>query len=264
LAIASVLAGIATTDVVHSASAAGSAPRVTARSVGDDVKVSWAFVARRTRSTLRLLIDHRTTSTPWAKLMTVERPTTEGFRIDTHPNVGKNFYRVRLFDKGVLAGTSPMVRVIHAAPTTTAPAPTTTTTAPASTTTTAAPSGVCATARADVLRIVNEERADADLDPLVAQSQLDASAQVHSNEMARVQELSHDNWIEEIRAAGYTRGTIGQNAAAGYPTSAAVMQGWMNSPGHRSNILSASYDHLGVGCARDSHGTYWWTQNFGG
>jgi uncharacterized protein YkwD len=257
LAIGLAFAGGTTAAVVRSASAASGAPRVTASKVNDDIRVSWTFAARPNRFALELMIDRRTSSSSWAKIGTVEDPTTQGSKIDTAPKPGTSYYRARLYEKRVLIGTSPSVRVVRATPPTTAP--------PTTTTTTVAPSGgVCATARADVLQLVNEERADADRDPLVAHAQLDASAQVHSNEMARVQDLSHDNWIEEIRAAGYTRGTIGQNAAVGYPTSAAVMQGWMNSTGHRNNILSASYDEIGIGCARDGNGTYWWTQNFGG
>lgn len=67
-----------------------------------------------------------------------------------------------------------------------------------------------------------------------------------------------------IEAAGYANWTtIGENIAFGYSTPAEVMVGWMNSPGHRANILNCAFKELGVGVARNSSGTLLWTQNFG-
>jgi uncharacterized protein YkwD len=133
----------------------------------------------------------------------------------------------------------------------------------APTVTAASTRSACATSRADVLRLVNKQRAARHLRTLVGNSPLNSSAQVHSSRMARTRTLTHDRWVEEIRAAGYKGGWLGQNAAAGYSTSSAVMQAWMNSSGHRANILNGTYRQLGIGCVRDSRGTYWWTQNFG-
>ena len=74
--------------------------------------------------------------------------------------------------------------------------------------------------------------------------------------------FSHEGWVEFIRQAGYAGGMIGENIALGYPTPAAVMGGWMNSSGHRANILNSGYRDLGVSCLL-RNGTPWWTQNFG-
>jgi hypothetical protein len=64
---------------------------------------------------------------------------------------------------------------------------------------------------------------------------------------------------QRIRAAGYPS-PGGENIAKGYVSASAVMTGWMNSPGHRANILNCSFTALGVGY--DTRGNYW-VQNFG-
>jgi uncharacterized protein YkwD len=56
--------------------------------------------------------------------------------------------------------------------------------------------------------------------------------------------------------------SAGENIASGQKTPAAVMSSWMNSPGHRSNILSTSYSEIGVGLAKSSSGKTYWTQMF--
>lgn len=72
------------------------------------------------------------------------------------------------------------------------------------------------------------------------------------------------NPTSRAQAAGY-RGVAGENIAAGYPTASAVMAGWLKSPGHCANIMSRSYQDLGVGAtylAGSKYGTYW-VQDFG-
>lgn len=54
----------------------------------------------------------------------------------------------------------------------------------------------------------------------------------------------------------------GENIAYGQPTAQAVMDAWMNSPGHRANILNRSYTQIGVGAVSDSNGILYWTQDF--
>ena len=56
---------------------------------------------------------------------------------------------------------------------------------------------------------------------------------------------------------------MGENVAAGYPSVVAVMGGWMGSSGHRANLLSTSYEHVGVGRAASGSGALYWTQVFG-
>lgn len=69
------------------------------------------------------------------------------------------------------------------------------------------------------------------------------------------------NPFDRMDAAGLHYQAAGENIAQGYPTVEAVMTGWMNSPGHRANILSGSFSTLGVGVFHGSDGIYW-TQLF--
>ncbi len=79
--------------------------------------------------------------------------------------------------------------------------------------------------------------------------------------------MSHDGsngsspW-DRSKAAGYNN-AIGENVAMGYRDAAAVMDGWMNSPGHRANILNCDAKAIGVGLAKASDGSPYWTQLFG-
>jgi uncharacterized protein YkwD len=71
-------------------------------------------------------------------------------------------------------------------------------------------------------------------------------------------------FVDRAVAAGYPRNEAGgENIAMGYRTAADVMDGWMDSEGHRANILNCDFAAIGVGLARDSGGTPYWTQVFG-
>lgn len=120
-----------------------------------------------------------------------------------------------------------------------------------------------------VLALVNDERAKAGCGSLTTSSALQRAAQGHSADMAANDYFSHDSqdgrsFSDRIRAAGYTGGAIAENIAAGQATASAVMRSWMDSPGHRANILNCSYRHLGVGYAKGGSYGYYWTQDFGG
>lgn len=125
-----------------------------------------------------------------------------------------------------------------------------------------------ATASGDVARIVelvNAERAEAGCSPVALNSTLTKAAQDHSADMAAHNTMSHTGSDgsdpgSRITAAGYQWSAYGENVAYGYATPEQVMDGWMNSPGHRENILNCSYKEIGVGLAQP--GSYW-TQDFG-
>jgi uncharacterized protein YkwD len=116
-----------------------------------------------------------------------------------------------------------------------------------------------------VLLLVNQERAKyTDRPPLAGDQRLVSAARAHSQDMSDNGYFSHTSLDgrsvgERITAAGYAWNRCGENIARGYPTPEAVMSGWMNSEGHRSNILSSNYCDLGVGYV--AAGRYW-TQNF--
>ena len=112
--------------------------------------------------------------------------------------------------------------------------------------------------------LINSARTSNGLAPLSLLPMLQKSAQMHSNKMSARGVLSHDGWIEGIRAAGFSSPIIGQNVANGFPTPEAVVNAWLISPGHRANILSPSYTLSGFGCTTDGSGFPWWTNDFGG
>ncbi|MFI8347891.1 CAP domain-containing protein [Streptomyces sp. NPDC085596] len=138
------------------------------------------------------------------------------------------------------------------------------------TATTAAPSTPqpAATASGDVARVVelvNAERAKVGCSPVKLNSTLTKAAQDHSADMAAHNTMSHTGSDgsdpgSRITAAGYQWSAYGENVAYGYATPEQVMAGWMDSPGHRENILNCSYKEIGVGLAQP--GSYW-TQDFG-
>lgn len=120
---------------------------------------------------------------------------------------------------------------------------------------------------AQVISLVNSERAKAGCGPLKENAQLRTAAQGHSDDMARRDFFSHTNPDgadpgERTTAAGYRWSTYGENIARGQRTAASVMDSWMKSQGHRENILNCAFKDIGVGIHQGAGGP-WWTQNFG-
>jgi uncharacterized protein YkwD len=72
---------------------------------------------------------------------------------------------------------------------------------------------------------------------------------------------NHTIWMARNRSLQHSRG-VAENIAMGYPTTAAAMSGWMNSSGHRANILNRSYRHIGVAAYQSADGTVYWCQQF--
>ncbi|MER7478295.1 CAP domain-containing protein [Streptomyces sp. NPDC126510] len=141
----------------------------------------------------------------------------------------------------------------------------TATKAPRTPSASAALSGESAAA-AQVLSLVNEERAKVGCSPVAANSALTGLAQSYSEDMAARGFFDHTDpdgrtpWDRAEKAGISNLG--GENIARGQATAAAVMDAWMNSPGHRANILNCDFKTLGVGVEFGSGGP-WWTQNFG-
>ncbi|MFG3321007.1 CAP domain-containing protein [Streptomyces sp. NPDC048171] len=120
---------------------------------------------------------------------------------------------------------------------------------------------------AQVLALVNEERAAAGCSPVTANDKLTRAADDYSDVMASSGVMSHtgpdgSTMTSRVEAAGYQWSTLGENIARGQADAAAVMDSWMNSEGHRANILNCSFKELGVG-VHVGDGGPWWTQNFG-
>ncbi|MFH9352914.1 CAP domain-containing protein, partial [Kitasatospora sp. NPDC017646] len=117
-----------------------------------------------------------------------------------------------------------------------------------------------------VVDLVNVERAKAGCGPVSAEPRLASAAQSHSDDMADRNYFDHASpegyhADHRIEAAGYRWSTWGENIARGQKDPAAVMDAWMNSPGHRANILNCSFSQLGVGVRTGANGP-WWTQVF--
>ncbi|MHA5052790.1 CAP domain-containing protein [Streptomyces sp. SD15] len=123
-----------------------------------------------------------------------------------------------------------------------------------------------AAAEAEVLKLVNEERAKVGCSAVAANSALSALAEAFSDDMAARGFFDHTDpnglspWDRAAKAGITDLG--GENIARGQADAAAVMDAWMNSPGHRANILNCDFKTLGVGVHYGSGGP-WWTQDFG-
>jgi uncharacterized protein YkwD len=114
-----------------------------------------------------------------------------------------------------------------------------------------------------VLLIVNTQRALAGVGALSQNSFLDCSSHLHSLSMIAANSMTHDGWYETILQSGYKGIRAGQNIAYGYATAQEVMTGWMNSQGHRDNILRSGFKDTGISCLINN-GVTWWTEDFGG
>lgn len=122
-------------------------------------------------------------------------------------------------------------------------------------------------AEAEVIRLVNIQRSKNGLQPLAANWQVGRVARYKSQDMINKHYFSHTSPtygspFNMMETFGIKFSAAGENIAMGQRTPAEVVNAWMNSPGHRANILNPSYTQLGVGLAKDSNGTCYWTQMF--
>jgi uncharacterized YkwD family protein/spore coat assembly protein SafA len=116
----------------------------------------------------------------------------------------------------------------------------------------------------EVIRLVNEIRAENGLPALTYNWELSRVARYKSQDMKDNRYFSHTSPVygspfEMMRSFGIAYRSAGENIARGYATPQAVVNGWMNSSGHRANILNASFTQIGVGYV--AAGNYW-TQMF--
>ena len=123
-------------------------------------------------------------------------------------------------------------------------------------------SGSVSSPERQVVALVNQERAAYGLSPLTLSTDLSDGARLKSQDMRDNRYFDHNSPtygtpFEMMRSLGITYRAAAENIAMGYRTAEAVVDGWMNSPGHRANILSDKYTEIGVG-----HVDGYWTQWF--
>ena len=116
----------------------------------------------------------------------------------------------------------------------------------------------------EVIRLVNEIRAENGLKALTYDWELSRVARYKSQDMKDNKYFSHTSPVygtpfQMIKNFGISYRSAGENIAKGYSTPQAVVNSWMNSSGHRANILNANYTHIGVGYVA---GGNYWTQMF--
>ena len=118
--------------------------------------------------------------------------------------------------------------------------------------------GVISAYEAEVIRLVNEIRRQNGLGELTASAELSHVARLKSQDMHDKGYFDHTSptygsAFDMLRSFGISYRTAGENIAYGYSTPQAVVDAWMNSSGHRANILNASYTQIGVGHVQDGN-----------
>ncbi|MDD3693556.1 MAG: SafA/ExsA family spore coat assembly protein [Oscillospiraceae bacterium] len=119
----------------------------------------------------------------------------------------------------------------------------------------------------EVIRLINIERTSRGIPALATNWELSRVARYKSQDMINRNYFAHNsptygspfNMMENF---GLRFSSAGENIAYGQRTPREVVNAWMNSPGHRANILSQSFSHTGVGAAKKANGTLYWTQMF--
>ncbi|HDX7083245.1 TPA: sporulation protein [Clostridioides difficile] len=121
----------------------------------------------------------------------------------------------------------------------------------------------------EVVDLVNVERAKAGLNPLTLDSSISSVATKKSQDMIDNNYFSHNSPtygspFDMLKKFGISYKTAGENIAMGQKTPKEVVNAWMNSEGHRKNIMNPNFSKIGVGVAQKSGGSIYWTQIFVG
>lgn len=118
-----------------------------------------------------------------------------------------------------------------------------------------------------ILKYVNQERKVKKLAPLVMNKKLNKIAVKKAADMAKEEKLSHDSknfglTFNLIKNENIKYKSAGENIARWHDTPEFVMERWMQSKGHRDNILNKNYNEIGIGKAMDKNGKNYWVQIF--
>ena len=114
--------------------------------------------------------------------------------------------------------------------------------------------------------LTNQQRAAVGVGPLTISATLDTAAQGHSDYQAALRTMTHDgpggnSPGTRMTAAGYSWQAWGENVAYGFNDCSTVITAWMNSPGHRANMLNPAYTNIGIAVAIGSNGYKYWTMD---
>lgn len=115
----------------------------------------------------------------------------------------------------------------------------------------------------EILELVNKHRKEQGLNSLKKNTTADNLAIKHTNYMIAEGEISHDYFdarFQELQQKENAR-SAGENVASGYQDASSVMNGWLNSPGHKANI-EGNFTHLGLAAIKNKQGRFYFTQIF--
>lgn len=128
------------------------------------------------------------------------------------------------------------------------------------------PAGELTPGETKLIELTNAERKKLKLPALQVDPVLLKLARAHAAMMARLDKIGHDldgkTFSQRMEQAGYPASRAGENVAEGHRTPAEAVAGWLQSPGHKANILQADYTHIGVGMATSKSGKPYFTQVF--
>jgi uncharacterized protein YkwD len=137
-------------------------------------------------------------------------------------------------------------------------------------TTAPAPTTSSPTVANDIVRYTNDQRARNGLPAFVASTRLMQAARLHAQQMAEYQRMDHTingaqypTLQSRLDAVGYVYSSAAENVAWNSQSAQSVVTGWMNSPGHRANILNPGLTEIGTAMARSARGERYWIQVFG-
>ncbi len=116
----------------------------------------------------------------------------------------------------------------------------------------------------DCTALINTHRSAAGLAPLTVDTRITTAAEAHSIDQAQRGKMSHtgkdgSNAGQRLSRLGYSWSTWSENVAAGQLDCSSVVGAWMNSSGHRKNILNPSMQHIGIGAVKSFNGAIYWT-----
>lgn len=117
------------------------------------------------------------------------------------------------------------------------------------------------TYESQVISSTNLVRSQHHLVKVSSQSCVDKYAESHARWMAKYRKLQHQSMSRILKACNLRR--VAENIAYGFTSGTSVVNAWMNSSGHRANLLNSKMRYIGVGAVQDSRGVWWVSQVFG-